>query len=165
MVTYYFGARRAEREILRTKLESLYVDLSKAMRAIYSSSAKSVIFVRGFELGYRTYSEVFEIEDAFDIDVDRYTSVISIYFPAAVKSFGEYWAAYQNINSIRFDVQISSDGVEAKGQHRHHDMDVALTKLSMLGKKLHVALLYEAAKINTPIWRRFRFKANSIPNL
>lgn len=164
VITYYFGAKRAEREVLRAKLESLYVDISQSIRSVHSKSGSIFMDIRNFELGYKTFDETFKTDDDPPVDVDRFTSVINIYFPDAAPAFHSYWSTYQRVNAIWLDVMIPCVGGKSPQTTRHQEMEGLLTALASRGRDVHVALLYEAAKINRPFWRRVGFKKRKFPS-
>lgn len=164
VITYYFGAKRSEREVLRVKLESLYIDISQSIRSVHSKAGTSVMDIRNFELGYKTFDETFSKADDSLVSIDRYTSVISIYFPDSSSVFHSYWSTYQAVNAIWLEVMIPCIDGKPPQVTRHQEMELLLTTLAVRARDVHIALLYEAAKISRPFWRRIGFKKRKFPD-
>lgn len=162
-ITYVLGARRAEREVRRAKLEALFAELSRDMRRMYISGNRLANEVRLLERGKKPEDD----EDLYALELgvsDKYYTIINIYFPAVVAAYEQYFSAWQAVNSInsRVVVQIACDN--AIDGHPSSEIEEKLRELSSLGRQVHAALLYEADRLNTPIWKRAFLRPRNNPH-
>lgn len=150
-VTYYLTSRRAEREVLRGKLESVYREFSVYSRRVHIG-ANNV----GTYLLKRKYDKDTEYnvdQNVGELDLDSLGAKIEIYFPCVSSSYVEYIRAMQKIHGIGLDVYIGSMGQEVDDAPQA--LHAAAVKVLLEKSKcvMH-KLLVEAAKINRPFWNR-----------
>ncbi|SDU97245.1 hypothetical protein SAMN05216558_1337 [Pseudomonas vancouverensis] len=167
VITYVLGARRAEREVLRGKLESLYTELSKDMRLVHVRANACVDDVQKLEQDQSIDSDVPDSAKNTEsqLPFDRYSSLINIYFPSVVPAYQNFFSVYQAVNALHIRTQVD---LLLNGKTSVSRFDDILKKASELGPcamAVHSALLYEADKINCPLWRRPFLKKRHDPTV
>jgi len=159
VITYVLGARRSEREILRSKLELLYTDLSRDMRHMHVQANHLADAVRKYEnateLSDEIISELDSSQPQLELPFDKYLTIINIYFPDVVPAYENFFKAYQRIHSIEFGVRLEYIMPSDDRLLPQHGLIIqTVEELVARTVDVHIALLHEADKINCPLWRR-----------
>jgi hypothetical protein len=156
VITYVLGARRAEREILRNKLEGLYVEISKDMRNMHVNATRMASEVRKIDQKQALPEpQVVSVPgDEAQPRSDEHWTLINIYFPQAIPAYEKYFSTYQAINSIRFGAGLDFVIDPEHSLPRHAEIMDNIEDLIRNARELHTALLYEADKINCSIFAR-----------
>lgn len=159
VITYVLGARRSEREVLRTKLESLYTELSRDMRHMHVHANKSADAVWEIENAKVLPDEISSKQESLDtqaeLPFDKYLTVINIYFPSVVPAYEAFFKTYQRINAIEIGVRIAHLlPLEGNVSSQHQVIAQAVEDFAARATEVHIAMLHEADKINCPLWRR-----------
>jgi|GEM_PF-3436680 hypothetical protein len=166
VITYVLGARRAEREILRNKLEGLYIEISRDMRHMHVEATRMANEVRKID-----QKQALPEQDAVSVPgdevqprSDEHNTLINIYFPEAIPAYEKYFSTYQAINSIRFGAGLDFVIDPENSLPRYAEIMVKTEDLTRYAKELHTALLYEADKINCSIFARRFISKRSNPH-
>ncbi|WP_330565845.1 hypothetical protein [Pseudomonas yamanorum] len=169
VITYALGARRAEREVLRNKLESLYTDLSREMRLIHVRANACADDVWKLEQAQETIPESEDPKDAADVEgavsYDKYSTLINIYFPKVVPAYQAFFTVYQAINGLHIRTQVELLLSNKISVSRYDEILKKVEELTPCIKAVHSALMYEADKINCPLWRRPFLKIRHDPTV
>lgn len=158
VITYLLGAKRAERELLRAKLEKLYIDISKDIRRVHVQANHCCDYVMDIESGKDADEAMAEYDQKNPDDEtppwDAYTSIINIYFPRAATPYSNFLKKSQEINGLRFEVAIHIIISPVK-EGSYKRISSKLPELVQCAKGVHAALLYEADRLNRPLWKLF----------
>lgn len=169
VITYVLGARRAEREVLRSKLESLYSDLSREMRLIHVRANACADDVWRLEQAQEIIPEAVDSKHAADVECavcyDKYSTLINIYFPKVVPVYQAFFSVYQAINALHIQTQVDLLLSGKTSVSRYDEILRKVEELTPCVKAVHSALMYEADKINCPLWRRPFLKMRHDPTV
>ncbi len=168
LITYTLGARRAEKELLRTKLEKLYIEISRDIRKAHilaHSCCKRVLQLEKEENKHEVFEGLADDAPADESpSSDVYNTIINIYFPSSTDAYRNFWSKFQEINSFSIGIVIDSISKPVPKGSYEQIMN-KIPELNAYATQLHAALLFEADKLNCPLWKRIFLRRRADPGV